>query len=139
MSTHLDDQGQTSRMESAKLILETIADVTALNSNTSDVLPVFLGGDFNSEPNDTAYQILNSKDSTIQDVKDVAEWKHGHIDTFTGFLESTRKKVIDFVFIGLKGMHAWNARGYSVLENRFEDGIYISDHRAVVGDLILSI
>jgi hypothetical protein len=28
--------------------------------------------------------------------------------------------------------------GYAVLPNRFDDGIYISDHRAVVGDVVLT-
>ena len=32
----------------------------------------------------------------------------------------------------------WIVNGYAVLENRFDDGIYISDHRAVVGDLLLT-
>jgi hypothetical protein len=31
----------------------------------------------------------------------------------------------------------WGVQGYAVLPNRFEDGIYISDHRAVVGDVVL--
>jgi hypothetical protein len=31
----------------------------------------------------------------------------------------------------------WRVQGYAVLPNRFEDGIYISDHRAVVGDVVL--
>ncbi|KAH0536305.1 hypothetical protein GP486_008894, partial [Trichoglossum hirsutum] len=30
------------------------------------------------------------------------------------------------------------ARGYAVMSNRFDDGIYLSDHRAVVGDILLS-
>ena len=31
----------------------------------------------------------------------------------------------------------WQVQGHAVLPNRFEDGIYISDHRAVVGDVVL--
>lgn len=31
----------------------------------------------------------------------------------------------------------WQIEGYAVLPNRFEDGVYVSDHRAVVGDLVL--
>jgi endonuclease/exonuclease/phosphatase family metal-dependent hydrolase len=31
----------------------------------------------------------------------------------------------------------WAVQGYAVLPNRFEDGVYISDHRAVVGDVLL--
>ncbi|ERF75660.1 hypothetical protein EPUS_08813 [Endocarpon pusillum Z07020] len=31
----------------------------------------------------------------------------------------------------------WHITGYAVLPNRFDDGVYMSDHRAVVGDLLL--
>lgn len=31
----------------------------------------------------------------------------------------------------------WQIEGYAVLPNLFDDGIYLSDHRAVVGDLVL--
>ncbi|KAF7508617.1 hypothetical protein GJ744_009009 [Endocarpon pusillum] len=31
----------------------------------------------------------------------------------------------------------WRVDGYAVLGNVFDDGIYISDHRAVVGDMLL--
>jgi len=31
----------------------------------------------------------------------------------------------------------WHVQGYAVLPNKFDDGIYISDHRAVVGDVVL--
>ena len=31
----------------------------------------------------------------------------------------------------------WKCQGYAVLPNRFDDGVYISDHRAVVADLLL--
>lgn len=41
-----------------------------------------------------------------------------------------------------RGVHAinrpaWEVQGYAVLPNRFDDGVYISDHRAVVGDVLL--
>ena len=31
----------------------------------------------------------------------------------------------------------WRAVEYAVLSNRFDDGVYLSDHRAVVGDIML--
>lgn len=46
MNTHLDDQGSNSRREAAKLILHEISSLTA----PLDDEPVFLAGDFNSEP-----------------------------------------------------------------------------------------
>lgn len=76
MCTHFDDQGEKSRTESAKLILKVIDDATKSNA-TYHELPVFLGGDLNSEISGTAYQILNGKNSTLQDVTDLAGVKYG--------------------------------------------------------------
>ncbi|KAF2477945.1 uncharacterized protein BDR25DRAFT_321095 [Lindgomyces ingoldianus] len=74
MCTHLDDQGGTSRTESAKLILKVV-DQASSGGNSSDPVPVFLAGDLNSEPSGSAYQILNGKNSTLQDVNDLAPVK----------------------------------------------------------------
>ena len=85
---------------------------------------------------------------------------HGNINTFTGFSSSSspssssseKPKRIDFIHLetgdlvhekeenwnmssGGDGDGPWVIEGYTVLENRFEDGIWISDHRGVVGDL----
>ena len=38
---------------------------------------------------------------------------------------------------GNRSQAQWAARGYAVLPNRFDDGVYLSDHRAVVGDVSL--
>jgi endonuclease/exonuclease/phosphatase family metal-dependent hydrolase len=84
MCTHFDDQGQISRTESAKLILKVIGNTTQPAGSASP-LPVFLAGDLNSEPNGSAYQILNGASSSVQDVKDLAGWKYGDKSTFTGF------------------------------------------------------
>lgn len=111
--------------------------------------PVFLAGDFNSEPKEDAHSVLNGVDSPVSDLRDrVPEnARYGHENTFTGFgYESDPKaKRIDFLFVtGLKGTDrvegkdaAWDVEGYGVLESRFENGIYASDHRAVLGDLLL--
>ena len=36
-----------------------------------------------------------------------------------------------------KGDGLWKVDNYGVLESRFEDGVFVSDHRAVVGDVAL--
>ncbi|ORY13294.1 hypothetical protein BCR34DRAFT_481188 [Clohesyomyces aquaticus] len=81
MCTHLDDQGEKSRSESAKLILKVVDQVTASPSSGTDPLPVFLGGDLNSELSGSAYQILNAKNSTLQNVADLAGVKYGDKNT----------------------------------------------------------
>jgi endonuclease/exonuclease/phosphatase family metal-dependent hydrolase len=134
MCTHFDNSGAVSRRESAKIIEKLIA-VEAKVNGTS--IPYFLGGDLNSETTDDAYMILNSGNSTVQDTKELAGWKYGDEYTFTGFDEE--KTLIDFVFLGPRGGRDWDVVGYSVLPNRFDDGVYYSDHRAVVVDTVLNV
>jgi endonuclease/exonuclease/phosphatase family metal-dependent hydrolase len=134
MCTHFDDQGSVSRTESAKLILQVIDEAT--KTTTATRVPVFLGGDFNSEANQSAYQILSGQDSSIQDITALAKWHYGNNRTFTGF-QSEGTSLIDFIFVGKDG--AWDVTGYAVLASKFEDGVYNSDHRAVVGDVVLKV
>lgn len=73
--------------------------------------------------------------------------RYGDSNTFTGFDSSNRKR-IDFIFVNKDDPNLansssesgsperwWLADGYAVLPNRFEDGIYNSDHQVVVGDV----
>jgi len=137
MSTHLDDQGEKSRQESAKLILETISKTVAGGGKHSEPLPVFLAGDLNSERSGSAYKILTGSDSPLDDTKSLAPVKYGDSNTFTGFDTKTRPTEIDHLFVGPKTPKLWEVKTYGVLENKFEDGVYNSDHRAVVADVML--
>lgn len=139
MSTHFDNAGAISRRESAKIIEKVVANVTSPTSNTSSsTLPFFLAGDLNSETSGEAYKILNNGSSIMQDTKEQAKWLYGDTNTFTDFDDQT-KTLIDFVFVGPRGKSDWVLEGYSVLPNKFEDGVYGSDHRAVVVDGLLKI
>ena len=150
MNTHLDNQGHQSRLEGAKMILEHIAHF--LSQTDSPTAPaIFLTGDFNSEPNQEAHQILNSDESPMCDLQSLvpAPKRYGEQNTFTGFgHERSPPTTLDFLFINhpkpsssTKGSSSqeqpssWSIDGYSILANRFEDGVYSSDHRAVVGDV----
>lgn len=140
MNTHLDDQGPVSRTNAAKMIIAQVEKAA---------FPVFLAGDFNSKPEQEAHSVLNGVNSPVSDLRDsVSEnSRYGHENTFTGFgYESDREvKRIDFLFLsGLNGNKhadgrdvAWAVEGYGVLESRFENGIYASDHRPVLGDALL--
>jgi endonuclease/exonuclease/phosphatase family metal-dependent hydrolase len=126
MSTHFDNAGAVSRRESAKIILNLIT-----SYNTTDT-PFFLAGDLNSETTGEAYQLLAA---SLQDAKEVARWRYGDVYTFTDF-DNEDLTLIDFVFLG--GAE-WGVEGYSILPNRFEDGVYGSDHRAVVVDGVVGV
>lgn len=141
LCTHLDNSGAVARRESAKIILKTIDFATNAANNTVDAkerLPFFLAGDLNSEPSGEAYQILNGKDSLAQDVEELSSWKYGNQNSWTDFNDRDLS-VLDFVFVGPRSGQDWNVQGYSVLANRFDNGVYNSDHRAVVADTVLKI
>ncbi|KAF3010823.1 hypothetical protein E8E13_008606 [Curvularia kusanoi] len=134
LCTHFDDSGTVSRRKSAKMVLKIVDDATSADtSGSQDRLPIWLAGDLNSPPDDEAYQILNGEGSLLQDSRALAQWTYGNEHTFTGF-EEEELTLLDFVFIGKNG---WDITASSVLSNRFEDGVYNSDHRAVVLDATL--
>lgn len=153
MNTHLDDQGSQSRLEAAKIILTQVSQYTTEVEGVPP-WPVFLAGDFNSEPDQEAYKAMISDQSPMCDLQSLISenQRYGDSNTFTGFgHESSPPKRIDFLFLSRQHHHQsptnnssndkdneWISQEYGVLPNRFEDGVYCSDHRAVVGDLLLS-
>jgi endonuclease/exonuclease/phosphatase family metal-dependent hydrolase len=136
MNTHFDHQGVRARAMSAKLILKLVEEHQAVQASSA-AMPVLLAGDFNSTPDDAAYQIMTDPASVMVDVRDsIPKGKrYGHQMTFTSFGELP-PSIIDFIFSNKNDVCL--ARSYGVLENRFDDGIYVSDHRAVVGDFLLT-
>lgn len=130
-------------------------------ADRSGEIGVFLAGDFNSLPEQEAY--LEMKHSDLMcDLRDYVNSKnrYGEDITFTGFnrdQDPEDQGRIDFIWLGPKetvvdrdDLHDvvtnpvlarpgpwWDVRGYAVLPNVFEDEVYSSDHRAVVGDVCL--
>ncbi|KAL2260369.1 hypothetical protein VTK26DRAFT_5640 [Humicola hyalothermophila] len=138
MNTHLDYRGAVAREEGARLLL-LLAKLWPGQQRPDDARPpLFLGGDFNSTPADSAYDILTSPGSGMRDISDLVpdNSKYGNPDTtYTSFGEpGERQRRIDFLFVR-------NPPGnlrfltFSILSNRFDDGVYLSDHRPVVADL----
>jgi endonuclease/exonuclease/phosphatase family metal-dependent hydrolase len=138
MNTHLDDQGSRSRYEGARII-ENVA-----KEESEGGLPVVLTGDFNSEPSQEAYDYI-TKQTAFVDVHEKVEPqnRYGSENTFTGFSEDTSDDSrIDFIFIRKNDgtdSQPWGVQNFAVLANRFDNGIYNSDHRAVVADLLLNV
>lgn len=121
---------------------------------------VFLAGDFNSQPDQEAYLEMEASDLMCE-IRNLVEprRRYGDLITFTGFNRDQDKEDqgrIDFIWLGPKDQVSghncaredapapelvqsprWTVDGYAVLPNRFEDGVYSSDHRCVVGDVIL--
>lgn len=132
MSTHLDHRGAKSRLEAVKIILRQVDEKSQRGH-----LPVFLAGDFNSQPDDDAYQTLTNEASPMEDLHTLScsEKTYGHYYTFTGFGHDKPTR-IDFLFVNQKS-YPWVVKDYAVLENKFDDEIYSSDHRAVVADVAI--
>ena len=134
LSTHLDDQGLKSREESARMILSRIRSFTKFDNASA----IVLAGDFNSPPDDAAYQIMTSENSIMEDIamQVPKERRYGNDMTFTsfGYVDSTPSR-IDFIF-SRKG-DALSYNSYGVLSNRFDDGVYLSDHRACIANMAL--
>lgn len=163
--THLDNQGGEARKQGVRLILETIERIrgqwTTICEDQSKEIGVFLAGDFNSLPEQEAYLEMKHSDlmcALREHVK--SEKRYGEEITFTGFNKDQDPEDhgrIDSIWLGPKETVAdqcgrykrvpssaltrhglwWDVRGYAVLPNVFEGGIYNSDHRAVVGDVCL--
>lgn len=148
LNTHLDDQGSRSRFEAAYIILRKIEEYrTGRLGNI--ISGVFLAGDLNSEESQEAHSVLTAKESPLLDsaaLVNKADSYGNHI-TWTGFgYEPEEPSRIDYVFLGpAQGVDSegrrrgppWGIEGYAVLANRFDDGVYNSDHRAVVVDVSL--
>ena len=113
-------------------------------------LGVFLTGDFNSFPDQEAYLSMKD-DGWLHDLHEEvpAQKRYGEDVTFTGFKPEDwqdERGRIDYIWFGPHGSSSassgsdpWSAIGYAILPNVFDDGIYLSDHRAVVGDLQLNV
>jgi endonuclease/exonuclease/phosphatase family metal-dependent hydrolase len=141
MSTHFDHVGVIARRESARLLLK-IAERWSRGADGGSRLPVLLGGDFNSTPADPAYRVMTAPGSGMVDIADLvpSERRYGNDITFTSFGESNESTGrIDFLFVRLPEGISINVPTFAVLANRFDDGVYLSDHRPVVADVEMSV
>ncbi|CAK7205065.1 hypothetical protein SEUCBS139899_007830 [Sporothrix eucalyptigena] len=169
MNTHFDHRGEKARLNSVRLILDLAkrwreslpdsdtADDRLHEPGTLDdpYVPTFLAGDFNSEPTDGAYKAITSADSMVDLSTLLEPRKHyGHSKyTYTSFGEPGEvPKIIDFLFVDdfslrLHRRYATpdatkgkvEVRTFGVLSNRFDDNVYLSDHRPVVSDVIITV
>lgn len=139
MNTHLDNQGTVSRQNSAEIITEEINKRIGNGTAAGEGGPaLYLTGDFNSEPGQEAYQYMTRPESPVYDESTSIpeDERYGHsAGTFTGFSADGDVTLLDYIF--LQKTERWLPRTYAVLENWFDDGVYLSDHRAVAADVEL--
>ncbi|KAH8909063.1 hypothetical protein BR93DRAFT_526711 [Coniochaeta sp. PMI_546] len=137
MSTHFDHRGEKAREESAKLLVKIAHTWHKDTGGGQEALPpVFLGGDFNSTPDGKAYKQITLPETGMKDIRDLIpkEKRYGNDEiTYTSFGGEEKQTRIDFLFI-LQSPNI-TPRTFAILPNRFDDGVALSDHRAVVADL----
>jgi endonuclease/exonuclease/phosphatase family metal-dependent hydrolase len=153
LNTHLDDQGSRSRFEAAYILLAKIREYLG-RGDGEGISGVFLAGDLNSEENQEAYQVLTAHRSPLVDSQKIEDpaAHYGNENTYTGFGSDEEQPArIDYILLGPAHPHdpdrredcelprflPWTMAGYAVLANRFDDGMFNSDHRAVVVDVAL--
>jgi len=140
MNTHLDNAGTVSRQNSAEIITNEINKRIANTTDDRKGPVLYLTGDFNSEPGQEAYEYMTREQSPVYDERSVIpeEERYGHrTGTFTDFSPEEEVTLLDFIF--LQKTSLWRPRTYAVLENVYDDGVYLSDHRAVVADVELQL
>lgn len=121
-NTHFDHKGHAARVESARVVVETIKKISGQE-------PVILTGDFNMTEAEEPYKILTAPDSSLKDAFYSTESAHvGPLFTFEGFeVKSGRKqRRIDYIFVNPQVQ----ARKHAILSH-FRDGRYPSDHLPV--------
>ncbi|TKW52479.1 hypothetical protein CTA1_7288 [Colletotrichum tanaceti] len=135
MSTHFDHKGIVAREESAKLILN-VAREWSKGANGKPPTTVLLAGDFNSTPADNAYKTMVAPESGMVDVSSQVpeDKRYGNNLTYTSFDEPNEEpQRIDFLFV--KNPSPVTIRTFGVLSNKFDDDVFLSDHRPVVADV----
>jgi len=133
-NTHLDNQGEIARRESARLLLAKIQAIAAGE-------PVILTGDLNADPKSRPYQILTEGNAGegffMMDSKQVSQLPHHSPNrTFSGFdLETLKTEAgpIDYIFV----QNRINVLKHATLSDTF-DGYFPSDHMPVYAELSLA-
>lgn len=135
-STHFDFKGVVARVESAHLLVKLAKGWTDGSSGPAGV-PLFVGGDFNSNPTTDVYRIMTAQDGGMKDISHLVpdDRKYGNREiTYTSFGEpGERPKIIDYLFV--QDPQGINFKSFAILANRYDDGLCISDHRPVVTDV----
>ncbi|MFC7166260.1 endonuclease/exonuclease/phosphatase family protein [Halospeciosus flavus] len=127
VNTHLDHEGETARLEGARLVRERAADLREHG-------PVVLTGDCNCEPGEPAYDALTAEASPFRDVRDVSPHApHGPRTSFTEFDSLVEDMLIDHVFV----TGAFDAEQCGTATDHDDAGHYPSDHLPVVANLRL--
>lgn len=130
-NTHLDNVSSQARSEGIKVVVSRMKAV----QQTWGQLPVSLTGDFNSAPNGDAYSTLAGL-NYVEDLWNLATHVGTNQLTYTGFSQTGQSR-IDYIWIGPKNVLPYTPQTIEIVGN-YVDGVFISDHRMVVGDVVVN-
>lgn len=130
-NTHLDNVSSQARSEGIKVV---VARMKAAQQTYGE-LPVSLTGDFNSAPNGDAYSTLVGL-NYVEDTWDLAPHIGTNQLTYTGFSQTGQSR-IDYIWVGPKSLRPYTAQAIEIVGN-YVDGVFVSDHRMVVGDVVIN-
>ncbi|KAK2052786.1 endonuclease/Exonuclease/phosphatase [Colletotrichum caudatum] len=145
MCTHFDHEGRTARERSAELLVRLAEEWESGpgggGGGAAARAPVFLGGDLNAGRDDAAYKTLVAEGG-MRDARDVVPEarRAGHSKTYTAFTDADwDDTLIDHLFVRDPAVGGVRFLSHAVLPNRFDDRLFISDHRPVVLDAEVSV
>ncbi|MBO5726859.1 MAG: endonuclease/exonuclease/phosphatase family protein, partial [Clostridia bacterium] len=122
-NTHLDHSNDTVRTAQIKVLLKELGDLITK-------YPLFLTGDFNTQPSSTVYDAVAVK--LVDASKTAAENKSTINHTFDNYGTKNPGITIDYCFYNNKKIDAF---WFTIANEQF--GGYVSDHYAVVGEFLL--
>jgi len=132
-NTHLEAWIGDARAEQVRIALEQLQHV----QKKYGPLPVSLAGDFNSAPGEDAYETM-LQSGYMKELWDIATYdtrKGIYETTYTTFRPGQEESRLDFLWVGTD-QDRYELREYEIM-NHVDKGMYISDHRSVVGDVFL--
>jgi len=126
-NTHFDHIGKEARRESAKLLLQKVADIAGKT-------PAIITGDFNAVPSDEPIQVITDRNNPLHllNTANLSSSPHyGPTGTFNGWGPKERDDLpIDYIF--LKG--SWKVKKHATISQSW-GGRFASDHFAVLATL----
>ncbi len=129
-NTHFDHMGKIARRESARLLLQKVAQITGR-------VPAIITGDFNATPDDEPIRVIMDEQNPLhlKDAKLLSQTPHyGPSGTFNGFKRSeTGDQPIDYIF--LKGN--WTVLQHATISQTWK-GLFASDHFSVIAKLVFA-
>ena len=128
-NTHFDHRGEVARVESAKLLVRKVDEL-------SKGLPVIITGDFNAVPESEPVMIITdeSRDLVLKDTRSLAAQVYGPAWTAHSFGRTPleNRRIIDYIFVNDRV----KVEKYAVIAEML-DTTYLSDHAPVLVKLEL--